>query len=504
MHAQPSDEYDIGTQVFTWRLESDQTKPHFDLFKEEVVVSGQADDEKLIEEAGPRDQTISESELEEEEVILTEKDKPDVPTVPSERSTGQGLLEGPTEESFTMVTAEDIPDTDVGEEFTMVTKEDIPPLDLPISSEDEEADDKSYPDDFTSSSDEKSSVISREDIIASVDAKTAEQDKGKEEAEKDISPASPFEEVHKDLAEDAPEVRVSKKVDAVEFFSESDSEDEDKKMLQREYQAILEDTLTSPGKQKKEPVHEALPMPQEVKGVETGFEKVEEAAPKRSLLEGVELEEDVDTEVSEQEILKPGRYQDMPEDQIQYREIRDVYAAPSQSEKMFDALIDVPVESHLGVESVPDREMKPPKDLLDKSSDVPPSSEEFTWEESLPEKTLTHEDKFLGAEQHRSGIPTELRESDDAYVDEYDVDDEMIIHEDVVQFSSEDFMREHVLETVPEESSIDTSEWDVTQDEGDEALDDQVGTRGDYRRKRGVISVIYFRNFFVLYLHKCY
>ena len=135
----------------------------------------------MIEEAGPRDQTISESELEEEEVILTEKDKPDVPT---EKSTGQGLPEGPTEESFTMVTADDIPDTDVGEEFTMVTKEDIPPLDLPISSEDEEADDKSYPDDFTSSSDEKSSVISREDIIASVDAKTAEQDKGKEETEK--------------------------------------------------------------------------------------------------------------------------------------------------------------------------------------------------------------------------------------------------------------------------------------------------------------------------------
>ena len=127
-------------------------------------------------------------------------------------------------------------------------------------------------------------------------------------------------------------------------------------------------------------------------------------------MEGVELEEDVDTEVSEQEIMKPGRYQDMPEDQIQYREIRDVYGAPSQSEKMFDALIDAPVESHLGVESVPDREMQPPKDLLDKSSDVPLSSEEFTWEESLPEKTLTREDKFPGAEQHPIGIPTELRE----------------------------------------------------------------------------------------------
>ena len=61
----------------------------------------------------------------------------------------------------------------------------------------------------------------------------------------------------------------------------------------------------------------------------------------------------------------------------------------------------------------------------------------------------------------------------------------MIIHEDVVQFSSEDFMREHVLETVPEESSIDTSEWDVTQDEGDEALDDQVGTWGEIGRKGG-------------------
>lgn len=190
LHAHSSNDYDVGTKVYTWRLEStpQDSFPQYDtyLFKEELIVTGpESEDQGYLpsDEEGERTKT-AEDETSTWHITGEEEEPPALPSTSApELTTDSTLLssrpdrtsedftsipsstipEG-TDEAFTFVTAEDLPEKPVEEEFTILSKEDIPPLDLQLgisSSDEKEGSEKSYPEDFTSSDEDDSSAEKR-------------------------------------------------------------------------------------------------------------------------------------------------------------------------------------------------------------------------------------------------------------------------------------------------------------------------------------------------------
>lgn len=563
-HAQSGSDYDVGTKVFTWRLGSGPhpQAPQYDtyLFKEEVTITGpesedrgylpsdeEAERTKTVEDetstwhiTGEEDEapalpSTSAPELTTDSTLLSsrpDRTSDDFTSIPSST-----LPEG-TEETFTFVTAEDLPDKTTEEEFTMLNKEDIPPLQLGISSSDEkEGSDKSYPDDFTSSESDDSSAEKR---LATEEEKKllAAQDKsGKDKVpqkgmDDKISPREKSEEVSFSSSEESdvedgfvkppmPDV-VPKVSKTGEEVSSSESEGEGEKLgyvddlplTKGDKQSPKSPQRESPVSERERPeeqlVEEEVILPSEdkpdfaYKGIlddDTTFGKKDSA---RDIFEGL-IEEgkdreqmsmvdkvslwDEESEDDERKIRRKFSPLDKSVDEHPQSEVIEEYEEdlmkPDFRQQVSLEERQPPEAGLLTRQDVDEREREGPRDLVDFSVDrlvqAPTDKAEERMAEDMEQPVLYQKETFAPGFEVK---PKDIFHAEQRYAGFHGMPDE----EEEEEFEEEsieeeedvhgEFMgRDYVLENIPEEESFEASENEGIQEEDQQRSPEETVTK---------------------------
>lgn len=526
MHAQSKD-YDVGTKVYTWRLEStpiDLQSPQYDthLFKEEVTVTGpESEDIGYL----PSDEEAERTKTAEDETStwhVTGEEEEEVPALPStsapELTTDSTLLssrpdrtsddftsipsstvpEG-TEETFTFVTAEDLPDKGAEEEFTVLSKEDIPPLQLGISSSDEkEGSEKSYPDDFTSSDDssaEKRLATDEEQKLLSKEDKSDKERIPQQKLVDEVSPRSKSETSSSSSEESdvedgfvkpsMPDI-VSKSSEIHEKGVSSESEDEGKVEVDITGVPLTDSDKESPKSQKREIsksdkdrpeeqlLEEEIIIPSEDKP-DFAFERLIEEGKDQvpmSMVDKVSLwdEESEDDERKLRRKFSPldKSVDEQPQSEI-IEEYEEEFTKPDFVQQVSLEERQQPEADLPAKKGVEEREKPGQKDLVDLSFDkllMSPTEQpgEMVFEDTeqpvlykqealAPEFEISPKDIFHAERKHGQfrGVQDEEEDFEEASFEE-----EEIVEEEDAQ---DEFMgRDYVLENIPEEESFETSE----------------------------------------------